>query len=82
MANLRSRVALSDETASAVTHTEYPNLKLASGMVHEVAAKAMDGEFDNMIAYVAGPPVMVDTAIRTLIVGGMPTKEIRYDKFG
>ncbi len=79
---LEVTVALSDETAATVTHTAYPNLKLASGFVHEVAAKALDGHFDNMIAYVAGPPVMVDAAIRALVVGGMPTKEIRYDKFG
>ena len=34
------------------------------------------------IAYVAGPPVMVDAAIRALIVSGVPIRDIRYDKFG
>ncbi|HEV3161511.1 MAG TPA: oxidoreductase, partial [Xanthobacteraceae bacterium] len=62
-------------------HAEFPILKLASGMVHEVAAKGM-AEWDrNVIAYVSGPPIMVDSTIRALIVGGVPIKNIRYDKF-
>jgi len=31
---------------------------------------------------VAGPPIMVDGAIRELIICGMPSRDIRYDKFG
>jgi toluene monooxygenase electron transfer component len=34
------------------------------------------------MAYVAGPPPMVDGAIRSLIVGGVGRAAIRYDKFG
>lgn len=80
--NLEVTIALSDEIAPAVTHAEFPALKLASGMVHEVAAKAMAGRYDDIIAYVAGPPIMVDGAIRTLITGGVAIQDIRYDKFG
>jgi toluene monooxygenase electron transfer component len=64
------------------SHAEYPVLKLASGMVHEVAAKAMAGRYDTAMVYIAGPPVMVDGAIRALIKGGVPIRDIRYDKFG
>ena len=79
--NLDVTVALSDETISAPLHAEFPILKLASGMVHEVAAKGM-AEWDrNVTAYVSGPPIMVDGTIRALIVGGVPIKNIRYDKF-
>lgn len=79
--NLEVTVALSDETSATPAHAEYPILKLASGMVHEVAATAMDGRYDDAIVYVAGPPVMVDAAIRAIIVGGVPIRDIRYDKF-
>jgi toluene monooxygenase electron transfer component len=80
--NLEITVALSDQSVGEPAHADYPSLKLANGMVHDVAARAMDGHFDNTITYVAGPPVMVDAAIRALIVGGMPISDIRYDKFG
>ena len=80
--NLDVTVALSDEKVpAAALHAEFPILKLADGLVHEVAAKAMAGQDPDLIAYVAGPPIMVDSAIRALIVGGVMRKDIRYDKF-
>ena len=58
-------------------------MKLAGGMVHEVASRAMAGRYDDLMAYVAGPPPMVDGALRTLITqGGLSPSAIRYDKFG
>jgi toluene monooxygenase electron transfer component len=80
--NLDVTVALSDEAAATPAHADHPNLKLASGMVHEVAARAMGGQYDGAIVYIAGPPVMVDGAIRALIKDGVPIRDIRYDKFG
>ncbi len=80
--NLAVTVALSDDAATTATHSEFPALKLLSGMVHDVAGAVMQGRFDDAIVYVAGPPVMVDGAIRMLIVGGVPRQDIRYDKFG
>jgi toluene monooxygenase electron transfer component len=79
--NLEVTIALSDESVSAPLHAEFPALKLASGMVHEVAGKALGGRLADAIAYVAGPPVMVDGAIRSLVVAGVPHRDIRYDKF-
>jgi toluene monooxygenase electron transfer component len=79
--NLDVTVALSDERVDAVHHADYPMLKLANGLVHEVAAKAMAERDRNVIAYLAGPTVMVDSAIRSLIIGGVGRKDIRYDKF-
>ena len=79
--NLEVTIALSHEAATAPTHPDHPALKLSSGMVHEVATRAMEARYDNVIAYVAGPPIMVDGAIRSLIMGGLPASDIRYDKF-
>jgi toluene monooxygenase electron transfer component len=80
--NLKVVVALSDEPTKTPSHAAFPMLALASGMVHDVAAKAMAGSNPDLIAYVAGPPIMVDAAIRALIVSGVPNRDIRYDKFG
>jgi toluene monooxygenase electron transfer component len=74
-------VALSDEAAAGDQHQDFPNLRLASGLVHTVAEQAMAAGDGNAIAYVAGPPVMVDGAIRALIAGGVSPRDIRYDKF-
>ena len=78
---LEVTVALSDEAVAAPLHAQYPILKLAQGMVHEVAAKGMAERDRNVIAYVSGPPIMVDSTLRSLITGGVPIKDIRYDKF-
>jgi toluene monooxygenase electron transfer component len=80
--NLEVTIALSDEPAMTPSHAEFSALGLASGMVHNVAAKAMAGRDADVIAYVAGPPIMVDAAIRALIVSGVSNRDIRYDKFG
>ncbi|MGD9786250.1 MAG: 2Fe-2S iron-sulfur cluster-binding protein [Hyphomicrobiaceae bacterium] len=80
---LEVTVALSNETATASHHPEHPEVALASGFVHEVAARAMAGRYDNMVGFVAGPPPMVDGALRMLIMEArLPAQFIRYDKFG
>jgi toluene monooxygenase electron transfer component len=79
--NLEITVALSDEEIPAPHHPQFPPLKLGHGMVHEVAAKAMTGRYENTITYIAGPPVMVDATIRALVTGGVSVGDIRYDKF-
>jgi toluene monooxygenase electron transfer component len=80
--NLVVSIVLSDEIAMTPFHADYPSLRLASGLVHEVAGQAMASAAEDAIAFVAGPPVMVDAAIRGLIICGMPRQDIRYDKFG
>jgi toluene monooxygenase electron transfer component len=80
--NLEVTLALSHEDLGGVPHPEHGGVKLAYGFVHEVAAAAMAGRYDGVMAYVAGPPPMVDGAIRSLIVGGVGRAAIRYDKFG
>ena len=73
-------VALSEEEVPQTS--ERPNLKFDKGLVHEVAKRAMAGKYQNVCAYVAGPPPAVDAAIRVLLLDAkLTTDNIRYDKF-
>jgi toluene monooxygenase electron transfer component len=79
---LEVTLAYSHQEVATEIHDAYPALKVASGMVHEVASKSMTGRYDEMIGYVAGPVPMVDGAIRMLIAeAGLSSQWIRYDKF-
>jgi len=79
--NLEITVALSHEAAATPLHGDFPTLRVAQGMVHEVAAKGLGQNDRSLLAYVAGPPIMVDSTIRALIAGGLAVRDIRYDKF-
>jgi hypothetical protein len=47
-----------------------------------VAARAMAGHCDNVVAFVAGPPVMVDLVLKHLYYEvKLPRAFVRYDKF-
>jgi toluene monooxygenase electron transfer component len=79
--NLEVTIALSDELIARPRPVDFPAFKLANGMVHEVVDGAINGRYDDTVAYIAGPAVMVDATIRTLIVRAFPNRNIRYDKF-
>jgi len=75
-------VALSDEDVPEHAARDHPLLRFERGLVHEVAKKAMQGRFQNVRAYLAGPPPAVDAAIRFLLLEAKLTADnIRYDKF-
>lgn len=75
-------VALSDEEVPEAARREHPALAVEQGLVHEVAARGMKGRYDNVLAYVAGPPPAVDAALRMLLLEAkLTTDNIRYDKF-
>jgi toluene monooxygenase electron transfer component len=75
-------VALSDEDVSEEATQAWPALKFQQGLVHEVAKREMAGKYQNVRAYVAGPPPAVDAAIRVLLLDAkLTTDNIRYDKF-
>jgi len=81
--NLEVTLALSHEAVPSATHPAYSGVRLATGMVHEVMANSMRERYTNVAAFIAGPPPMVDGAIRALITeGGLSPALIRYDKFG
>ena len=74
-------VALSHEAPRAPVHPNFPGIRLASGFVHEVADAQLSLPATGLATFVAGPPPMVDGAIRVLIGRGVPSASIRYDKF-
>jgi toluene monooxygenase electron transfer component len=75
-------VAFSDEEVPAAAREAHPALMFDRGLVHEVAGKQMQGKFQNLRAYLAGPPPAVDGAIRMLLLQAKLTADnIRYDKF-
>ena len=54
----------------------------AQGFVHLVAGERMAGRWNHPTAFVAGPPPMVDAALRMLVMEArLPASDIRYDKF-
>jgi toluene monooxygenase electron transfer component len=80
--NLEVTLALSHAPVDAETHPQFPAIRLAAGMVSEVAQRAMAGRYDNVVAFVAGPPIMVDSVLRHLTYEvKLPRAFIRYDKF-
>jgi len=81
--NLEVTLALSDETPATEVHPDFPQIKLAGGFVHEATSRLMAGRYsDNLLGYLAGPPPMVDGAIRLLLTEArLAPNSIRYDKF-
>lgn len=79
---LEVTIAFSDEDASFVQNGTFRGVNLVGGFVHEVAEKAMEDRYSDMISYIAGPAPMVDGAIRMLVTrGGQTPDRIRFDKF-
>jgi len=75
-------VALSDEDVPEAAGERFPHLRFARGFVHEVARREMSGKYQNVRAYIAGPPPAVDATIRVLLVDAKLSGEnIRYDRF-
>jgi toluene monooxygenase electron transfer component len=79
---LHITVSLSDEDVPPDAAQRHRALTFEKGMVHEVAARHMQGKYQNVRAYLAGPPSAVDAAIRVLLLEAKLTADnIRYDKF-
>jgi toluene monooxygenase electron transfer component len=78
---LNVTIALSDEDVPASAASERPLLKYERGFVHEVAGRHMAGRYQNLRAYLAGPPPAVEASIRMLLMAKVSTDNIRYDKF-
>jgi toluene monooxygenase electron transfer component len=79
---LHVTIALSDEAVPAEALRAHPALRFDHGLVHAVAGRHMQGRYENVRAYLAGPPVAVDASIRMLLLQAKLTADnIRYDKF-
>ncbi len=79
---LRVTIALSDEMPGERLKARFPSLDFDNGFVHAVASERMAGNYTNLTGFVAGPPLMVDGALRLLVLDArLPASDIRYDKF-
>lgn len=79
---LEVTLALSNEEPSGLCHPSHEPIKLAGGFVHAVMSASMKGVQQDSLAFLAGPPPMVDAALRVLITEGQfSPRSIRYDKF-
>jgi len=75
-------VALSHDQPSEELRRRYPSLVFDAGFPHEIAARDLADRFAGRVAYIAGPPILVDVSIRMLITRGrLPARDIRFDKF-
>lgn len=75
-------IAYSNEPVDPEQQERFPNLDFTQGFVHEAAAAGLKGRFNNLRAYLAGPPPAVDAAQRILLMEGkMAPSNILYDKF-
>ena len=78
--NLAVTIVLSEEDAPRGNPASA--IAYAQGFVTPVAMDRMAERFSNTIAFVAGPPPMVDDALRQLIMDAeIPAADLRYDKF-
>jgi toluene monooxygenase electron transfer component len=79
---LQVTLALSHEPAPSHVHPQFPSIGLATGMVTDVMSRAMADRYDGTVSFIAGPPPMVDEALRILIrVARQPAAFVRYDKY-
>lgn len=75
-------VVLSDVAATAAEQARWPALRFENGMVHEAVARNLQAPAANTMAFLAGPPPMVDATRRVMMLKGrLPPSRIRYDKF-
>lgn len=79
---VRVTLALSEQVPEGRRHPTFPAIFLADGDVHAVAQRQIGGPRRETVAFVAGPPPMVDAALRMLLTTArLPTAAIRYDRF-
>ncbi|HEY7248147.1 MAG TPA: 2Fe-2S iron-sulfur cluster binding domain-containing protein [Xanthobacteraceae bacterium] len=79
---VRIKVAMSHDEPTSELRGRHPSLGFESGFPHEIAARDLAGSFAGRVAYIAGPPVLVDVSIRMLVSHAkLPVRDIRYDKF-
>ena len=80
--NLNVTVVFSDQYESN-HHSSLPsNLNYMDGFVGPVAIESTQINIDDASAFLAGPPIMIDGTIRSLIIDlGFAATQIKYDKF-
>ena len=62
---------------------EVPGIEFEQGFITPLAMRKIGSDYADQLVFLAGPPMMVDDAIRQLVMElGCPVDAIRYDKFG
>lgn len=75
-------LALSDEPVATAHHPTYPAVRLVSGRVDTAIQQTIDSPLADTIAFIGGPPPMVDASIRLLLRSRcVPVSRIRFDRF-
>ncbi len=78
---LHVTIVLSEEVPSHAVAADYPLLAFDHGFVHEAAGRSMKDRYQNVRAFLAGPPPAVDASVRMLLQAKVSPANIRYDKF-
>ena len=79
---LRVVVALSDNPGDLPPNWAPAQIQVEPGFAHDVMRRVMGGEYTGHVAYVAGPPPMVQAVQRILVLEGkLPGQDIRCDTF-
>jgi toluene monooxygenase electron transfer component len=75
-------VALSETSVGEADREGWPALCFADGLVHDVVGRDLAQGGANTMAFLAGPPAMVDATMRVVMLKGrLPPSRIRFDKF-
>lgn len=75
-------IAFSDAEPMPEHIARYRSLHFTQGLAHEVAGRML-GAGEAPLVFLAGPPPMVDAAMRLLVVERkLSPRDIRYDRFG
>ena len=81
--NLDVVIALVFEDGMNNLQQQYSELRFRQGFVYEVARTELDDLSDVSVAFLAGPPMSVDTCQKMLVSDKkFPVRKMRFDRFG
>ncbi len=81
--NLKVSFAFSDGSVPKKCAEKLEGVEYLEGKITPLAMQQLGSSVENPIVFLAGPPPMVDDAIRRLVMdAGFSVDDIRYDKFG
>ena len=80
--NISIHIALSDQIDGHELPDIIHDLPVHQGFVHDVAQTVGGDEFmSGRLAFIGGPPQMLNSCIASLLSSGLPVSDIRYDRF-
>ncbi len=80
--HIQIHLAVSEGEAAGDTPKDVRGLSVHHGFVHDVAKNlSQPGEFDGGLAFLGGPPPMLNSCLALLLDAGLPVSDIRYDRF-